>query len=130
MTKEFFQYTNSYFKNGNVKLQLFEGTYSDNAVNTGSLTFTNTYDRCNRLLNSSSGGKGYATVNTYDSDGNILTLKRYNSLGNLSDDFAYTYYSGTNKLRKVSGSADQYTYDLNGNMTRDDLNKNSEIKYL
>ncbi|MEO8211211.1 MAG: hypothetical protein ABI840_11690, partial [bacterium] len=50
-----FQYTNSYFKNGNVKLQLFEGTYSDNAVNTGALTFTNTYDRCNRLLNSSSG---------------------------------------------------------------------------
>lgn len=36
---------------------------------------------------------------TYDANGNILTLKRRNDAAVLVDDFVYTYYSNTNKLR-------------------------------
>jgi len=66
---------------------------------------------------------------SYDKDGNILTLQRNGSTGNSIDNFNYSYYSGTNKLSKVTGSVNQYTYDANGNMTRDDLNKNFDIIY-
>ena len=46
---------------------------------------------------------------TYDPDGNFTSLTRsYNS-----DNFSYDYYNGTNRLKKVSGSTDQYTYDYN-----------------
>jgi hypothetical protein len=42
---------------------------------------------------------------SYDPDGNFTSLTRsYNS-----DNFSYDYYSGTNRLKKVSGSTDQYT---------------------
>lgn len=56
-------------------------------------------------------------------------LQRYNGDGNIIDNFNYSYTSGTNKLRKVSGSADQYTYDQNGNLTSDEINRNKNIKY-
>jgi Leucine-rich repeat (LRR) protein len=36
---------------------------------------------------------------TYDANGNILTLKRRNDAAVLADDFVYTYYTNTNKLR-------------------------------
>jgi len=36
---------------------------------------------------------------TYDPNGNILTLQRWNNTPALMDDFNYTYYSGTNRLR-------------------------------
>ncbi len=39
------------------------------------------------------------------------------------------YASFTTRLRKVTGSADQYTYDQNGNMTSDEINRNKNIKY-
>ena len=39
------------------------------------------------------------------------------------------YYSWTNELQRVTGSETQYTYDNNRNMTRDDLNDNTNIKY-
>lgn len=62
---------------------------------------------------------------SYDPDGNFLTLTRsYNS-----DNFSYQYYTGTNRLKKVSGTTDQYTYDYNGNQTNDYLNNNTGIKY-
>ncbi|MCB0728730.1 MAG: hypothetical protein KDD00_14805, partial [Ignavibacteriae bacterium] len=41
----------------------------------------------------------------------------------------YAYYSNTNKLQRVTGSGTQYTYDANGNMTRDDLNSSYDIIY-
>jgi RHS repeat-associated protein len=59
----------------------------------------------------------------------MLTMQRNGSTGNSIDDFNYSYYSGTNKLSKVTGSVNQYTYDANGNMTRDDLDKNFDIIY-
>ncbi|MCX6157377.1 MAG: RHS repeat-associated core domain-containing protein [Ignavibacteriae bacterium] len=62
---------------------------------------------------------------SYDPDGNFTSLTRsYNS-----DNFSYQYYSGTNRLKKVSGSSDQFTYDYNGNQTNDYLNNNTSIKY-
>ncbi|MDZ4713589.1 MAG: hypothetical protein SGI89_14870 [bacterium] len=129
-TEGMLEYTNEYFKNGNVKKQLISGDYNNNFTNSFDLPFNYTYDKSNRLLNTTRiTGKSYEMSNTYDKDGNILTLQRYDGNSTLSDNFSYSYYSGTNKLRKVSGSTDQYTYDLNGNMTKDDLNGNSNIKY-
>jgi RHS repeat-associated protein len=62
---------------------------------------------------------------TYDADGNFLTLTRsYNS-----DNFSYDYYSGTNRLRKITGTENQYTYDYNGNLTNDYFNNNTDIKF-
>jgi RHS repeat-associated protein len=68
-------------------------------------------------------------INRYDKDGNILELKRYDGDGSIADNFNYTYYSNTNKLQRVTGSGTQYTYDANGNMTRDNINRNRDIKY-
>jgi RHS repeat-associated protein len=56
-------------------------------------------------------------------------LKRYGDNNNLTDNFNYQYYSGTNKLSKVSGAIDQNSYDLNGNVTRDTINYNFNIQY-
>jgi hypothetical protein len=62
---------------------------------------------------------------SFDPDGNFATLTRsYNS-----DNFSYQYYSGTNRLKEVTGSNDQYTYDYNGNQTNDFINNNTGIKY-
>jgi RHS repeat-associated protein len=44
---------------------------------------------------------GYDETFTYDGNGNILQLKRYNATGAITDDFNYQYYNGTNKLRMV-----------------------------
>ena len=65
----------------------------------------------------------------YDKDGNILTLQRYGASNNLVDSFAYDYITGTNKLKKVSGSLDQFTYDANGNVLKDDLTGPYDFKY-
>jgi len=62
---------------------------------------------------------------SFDPDGNFTSLTRsYNS-----DNFTYQYYSGTNRLKRVSGSSDQFTYDYNGNQTNDYINNNTGIKY-
>lgn len=124
-----FDYTNEYFKNGNVKRQTLSGAFNNNFTNTYDLTFDYTYDKSNRLLSSITPAKKFNLTNTYDKDGNILTLRRYGSSENLIDSFNYSYYSGTNKVSKVKGGSNQYTYDLNGSITKDDLNENSNIKY-
>ncbi|MDZ4712109.1 MAG: RHS repeat-associated core domain-containing protein [bacterium] len=131
-SKGVFDYTNDYFKNGNVKKQTLTGNYKENFTRNDELTFIFTYDKSNRLLTSSLTGQtknDYNLINSYDKDGNILTLDRYGSNENLIDDFNYTYYSGTNKLQRVSGAGNQFGYDLNGNLAQDYLNNNSEIVY-
>jgi len=45
------------------------------------------------------------------------------------DNFNYAYYSNTNKLQRVTGSGTQYTYDENGNMITDEVNRNRDIKF-
>ena len=124
-----FDYTNSYFLNGNVKSSELSGDYHKNFASSSSLTFDYAYDRSNRLTETSTSDKNFELFNTYDKDGNILALDRNGSSANSIDNFNYAYYSGTNKLQRVSGSGTQYTYDANGNMTSDVLNKNTNIKY-
>lgn len=102
-----------------------------------------TYDYMGRLTDASYGefvspswqfANSYKENLSYDKNGNITLLKRYNSIGTLIDDLSYTY-SG-NALTKVKdlGSAstgfidgvdvnNEYLYDNNGNLTMDQ-NKN------
>ncbi len=58
-------------------------------------------------------------------------MKRYGSSNNLADDFGYSYFSGTNKLQTIGEGLTSYgyTYDNNGNMTSDQLNRTGSIKY-
>jgi RHS repeat-associated protein len=72
------------------------------------------YDQLNRISAASSltsyvAGTGfgartttpeaYDTRYSYDANGNLLTLQRWNEQVALQDDFTYNYYAGTNKLK-------------------------------
>jgi RHS repeat-associated protein len=127
-SQDLFSYTNGYYKNGNVKTQQLSGTYNDNFASSTDLSFTYSYDRSNRLTASNTSSKNYELFNTYDNDGNILTLDRFGS-GSQTDDFNYVYYSLTNKLQRVSGAGNQFSYDANGNLIQDALNNNNEMLY-
>ncbi|SHM45220.1 RHS repeat-associated core domain-containing protein [Chryseobacterium carnipullorum] len=107
------------------------------------------YDRLNRLKDASYRepaatapvNDGYSENLTYDLNGNIQTLKRYQPLANtpiLIDDLKYQVYEG-NRLKKVidentnpSGyptGGNTIGYDVNGNMT-DHLDKDiTSISY-
>lgn len=96
-----------------------------------------------------SGTGSYSTSYTYDKMGNLLTLSRYgkkdNSTYGLIDNMTYYYagnqpyqiydtatdptYSGAFNFNDPINMSGEYTYDKNGNMTKD-LNKNiSSISY-
>jgi hypothetical protein len=120
-----FSYSLTYYSNSNINTQTFTGQYRNSFSNQDNLSVSYSYDKSNRLLNSNythTSDNTFDLANSYDYDGNILTLQRYGSNNNLIDNFSYSYYTGTNKLKKVSGSTDQYTYDYNGNQTNDYLN--------
>lgn len=127
--KTAFDYTNSYFRNGNVKTTEYSGEYNNNFGNSSDLTFTYEYDRSNRLLEAVTHDNKFEISNSYDKDGNILTLDRKGSAGSSVDDFNYSYYNGTNKISRVQGSKDQFAYDSNGNLITDSLNSNFSIHY-
>lgn len=77
--------------------------------------------------------KEYYEKLTYDRNGNIMTLKRsaLSSQGNSSgliDNLSYEYFTGTNRLRRITDSSTDYNgypdtsgtvipYDANGNMS-------------
>ncbi|MCC6865526.1 MAG: RHS repeat protein, partial [Ignavibacteria bacterium] len=128
-----FRYTMLYNANGNIRKQISLGTYRSNFSDNSDLWETYIYDNSNRLLkadrDSGVAGSTHDLINGYDKDGNFQGMKRYGSANNLADDFSYSYYSGTNKLQRVTGTKTQYTYDDNGNMTKDDINRTSSIKY-
>jgi len=98
-----------------------------------------TYDGANRMLDAIHGTGAYTEkVTSYDKNGNILGLQRYG--GSLIDNLAYTY-SG-NQLTKVedatgnsagfsngANAANEYTYDNNGNLTKDSNKNISSIAY-
>ncbi|MBZ0201583.1 MAG: hypothetical protein K8I03_01050 [Ignavibacteria bacterium] len=127
-----FRYVLFYNANGNIRYQDLQGSYSNNFGVTGTRRNVFIYDKSNRLVKANeilaADSNTYDIINTYDKDGNFLTLKRYGSSNNLVDNFSYSYYSGTNKLKNIGGVQD-YTYDNNGNVTLDDLNKNTGLKY-
>jgi RHS repeat-associated protein len=105
------------------------------------------YDNLNRLKdavfkNGTTLANTYNETLTYDKNGNIITLKRNGLNGNgtvLIDDLVYNYASGNtaNVLMKVvdkttniegfkdspANTVDDYSYDANGNMIKDN-NKN------
>jgi RHS repeat-associated protein len=111
-----------------------------------------TYDNSNRLLTggftqqngsawNTSAGIDFSVSNLqYDANGNILAMKQKGKLGTTSttiDSLTYTYINAGNRLEKVadanptdnhlgdfkdSVNVIDYTYDANGNLTKD-LNK-------
>ena len=123
-----FNYALEYYANGNISNQNINGDYKGNFSDTKEIRVSYTYDNSNRLIDAEPFSRQYFDLKgtyTYDADGNFLNLSRsYNG-----DEFAYEYYSGTNRLRKVTGESDQFTYDYNGNLKNDYFNNNTDIKY-
>jgi RHS repeat-associated protein len=110
--------------------------------------YTYGYDKLNRIKSADSKTYSFSKLTygdpalfdidyTYDGNGNLFMLNRNgNNSGNPQmDQLGYHYYDGTNRLRYVDDAVlsgvyadididdqadgDNYTYDANGNMTRD-----------
>jgi len=132
--------------NGNISEQKWKGPLSETPNG-----FTYAYDKLNRLTTSVSSNKAGAswTIDnkydekaiTYDRNGNIKTLQRYEN-GSLMDNLLYTYIG--NQLTKVEegaggdvllgfknavNTATEYFYDVNGSMYKDDNKAISNIVY-
>lgn len=103
-------------------------------------SYTYDYDKLNRLEKAKYTTAGlvdkFNEEMSYDGMGNILALKRKNSVTGFLNNFTYNYLTGginTNKLSGVSdaGTASQssnYTYDGNGNQ-KTDSRKDIEMTY-
>ena len=101
--------------------------------------YTYTYDGLNRLTHAAYTGDGNYTANySYDNMGNITSLKRYDV--SLVDNLTYTYNG--NQLTKVedatsnafgfangASTTNEYTYDVNGNLTKDSNKGIASITY-
>jgi RHS repeat-associated protein len=108
------------------------------------------YDRSNRLTNSQYTGVGnenYSISNSYDANGNILTLQRYSKTGanmyGLVDNLTYSYLTNGNKLQQIddgiSGNAlandfrdvsgNDYSFSVDGKLTKDNNKSIFNIKY-
>ncbi len=134
--------------NGNIAQTVWSTANTDSQER----SYAYTYDALNRITMASSGkGVDFNTKDafslygvSYDQNGNIMTLKRDHQAGSTSisvmDDLAYTYEG--NQLQNVddqSGNAegfkggvgfgDDYTYDVNGNLTADQNKKITNIAY-
>lgn len=137
--------------NGNISAM----KWSDNLAHGGmkQRAYKFDYDRMSRLTGAvrtsydgawhSSSALSEAGV-TYDLNGNIMSLQRTDEAGTLMDDLDYDYGSDvhqSNRLRNVSdagtadgfadvaAATDDYTYDANGNMTRDNNKNITSINY-
>ena len=138
--------------NGNISQTEWK-TASINPVpyNKVSNKYTYTYDALNRITTAIDNTGNYDEFGiTYDKNGNILNLQRdgkthpTNNTFGLMDNLTYTYANNntSNKLIKVedaststegfkngANTATEYTYDVNGNMTRDDNKGITNITY-
>jgi RHS repeat-associated protein len=114
-----------------------------------------TYDQLNRITGSKSIGMthtdAYKTSYTYDANGNIMSLNRFNEAGLAFDSLKYQYQNkkngykhNTNKLRWVDDSpalsanhgedledqdVDNYHYDEIGNLTSDEQEGIARIEW-
>ncbi|TJY62785.1 RHS repeat-associated core domain-containing protein, partial [Sphingobacterium alkalisoli] len=109
--------------NGNISQQLW------GHASTTTNTFSYTYDKLNRLINGTSTGVVMSEVLSYDDMGNIESLQRDNKTP-----IAYSYLiSGqkSNRLQSLSGGfTGTYTYDANGNATKDRTGMTFSYNYL
>lgn len=114
------------------------------------------YDQLNRITASNTPGaieaNAYKTSYSYDANGNIQTLVRYDGRGAKFDELAYNYENkakgylkNTNKLRWVDDipeltavkkdvdvddqSTDNYSYDAIGNLIADDQEQIANIEW-
>ena len=139
--------------NGNIS-ETFWRSDSDNIKR----KYTYQYDHLNRLLeanyskpNNETTTNNYLEHLTYDKNGNIITLKRNgdydndgSSLAKEIDDLDYIYDTNNlNLLKKVKdistkpqgfkddgvNTTDDFTYDANGNMTKDNNKNITAISY-
>ena len=122
--------------NGNISSMNSTTYVGNDAI---SHTYAFTYDGVNRMLDAIHGTDAYTEkVMKYDKNGNIVKLQRYG--GSLIDDLTYTY-SG-NQLTRVddatgnsagfsngANTANEYTYDNNGNLTKDSNKGITNIAY-
>lgn len=123
---------------------LYSGNISqmmwDASLSAGSAGYGFTYDGLNRLRSATyaegsaytSNAGRYSTAYTYDANGNMSTHSRYLD-GNQVDNLVYSYLSNGNRLQSVADNTTNatyklqgykpadgsYTYDSNGNMTKD-----------
>ena len=140
--------------NGNIS-EAYWRTQSDNIKR----KYSYEYDNLNRLKNAIYQKPDQATAQTnsynegmqYDKNGNIIALQRNgayddNLLQLQIDNLTYFYATNTNQLTKVTDATnntngfkddsngtndttDDYGYDLNGNMNKDENKKITSIKY-
>jgi RHS repeat-associated protein len=113
------------------------------------------YDQLHRIKVGSTlnGGDNYRNTYSYDPNGNITALQRYDATGNLFDDLTYNYQNtksgqnykeNTNKLRSVDEptsltglraddiddqNVDNYQYDETGNLIFDKSEKIANIEW-
>lgn len=116
----------------NPSLKLYNGNIvrqTTSMQNAGSLQRDYRYDQLHRLIKAT-----YAVVNesaltvglssniymntySYDPDGNIQTLQRYDQNGSLMDNLSYAYKANTNRLHKVTDQAGRTGYDIGPGQT-------------
>ncbi|TCI85061.1 DUF6443 domain-containing protein [Tenacibaculum sp. M341] len=142
--------------NGNISQTSWNSLSESTAGGTALNEYSYAYDALNRLTAATGTETPNYNVSgiSYDKNGNILTLKRkgHTNIGATSfgdmDDLSYTYVANSNKLSKVTDNAildqfgfkddavnttadtaNDYSYDANGNM-RVDTNKGiTQIDY-
>ena len=150
---------NLYYNNGTAKYNGSISSMTWKAGNESTIRgYKFTYDGLSRLMNATYGETAGINTNTdrfsenvtaYDKNGNIKTLQRYgqtaassyglidnltftlggNQLNRVDDAAAASAYGGGFEFKDGVKQANEYTYDSNGNLTKD-LNKGiSNISY-
>ncbi|WP_367331362.1 DUF6443 domain-containing protein [Sphingobacterium multivorum] len=108
--------------NGNIAQQLWGYAATTNS------TFNYAYDALNRLKSGVSIGTVMSEVLTYDDMGNIKTLVRDNGT---AITYNYNNANKSNRLESLSGGlTGSFTYDLNGNATKDRTGMTLSYNYL